>query len=405
MPAKKKTPSKRTNRKPKQSSRKKKIIIWGLKLAAMAIAAGAIFVLFVYLGLFGRLPSEEQLAKVQNNTASEIFSSDHELMGRFFVEQRLTVDNNQVSSFVKNALIATEDSRFFEHNGLDFISLGRVLFRSVFLGDRAQGGGSTISQQLAKNLYPRMRLGFLTLPVGKTKEIFTAARLEDIYSKDDILTLYLNTVPFGEDIYGIEMASRRFFGKHSKELNPAEAATLVGMLAANTAYNPRLHPERSMKRRNIVLRRMKEQEFLSETEYQKWMQSKLILDYHKIDHNSGIAPYFREKIRVQAQKILEEKYGDEYDIYSDGLRIFTTIDASLQKYAEQAVDQQMQRLQGEFDRHWKGRDPWEKHPNIYLNALRHSKRYKLLDDAGWKEEKIFKTHGSSGVNDYLYRFG
>jgi len=390
MPAKKKTASKRTNRKSEQSSHKKKFVIWGLKLIAMAIAAGAIFVLFVYLGLFGRLPSVEQLAKVQNNTASEVFSSDHELMGRFFVEQRLTVDNNQVSSFVKDALIATEDSRFFEHNGLDFISLGRVLFRSVFLGDRAQGGGSTISQQLAKNLYPRMRLGFLTLPVGKTKEIFTAARLEDIYSKDDILTLYLNTVPFGEDIYGIEMASRRFFGKHSKELNPAEAATLVGMLAANTAYNPRLHPERSVKRRNIVLRRMKEQEFLSETEYQKWKQSKLVLDYHRIDHNSGIAPFFREKIRVQAQKILEEKYGDEYDIYSDGLRIFTTIDASLQKYAEQAVDQQMQRLQGEFDRHWKGRDPWDKNPNIYLNALRHSKRYKLLDDAGWKEEKIFK---------------
>nr|WP_321406058.1 transglycosylase domain-containing protein [uncultured Carboxylicivirga sp.] len=391
MPAKKNTPRKRsTNKKTKQSSSKKKIILLSLKLFVMALAVGSLFVLFVYLGIFGRLPSSEQLAKIQNNTASEVFSIDHELMGRYYVEQRLTVDNNQVSPNVKNALIATEDSRFFEHNGLDFISLGRVLFRSVFLGDRAQGGGSTISQQLAKNLYPRKRLGFLTLPVGKTKEIFTAARLEDTYSKDDILTLYLNTVPFGEDIFGIEMAARRFFGKQSKQLNPAEAATLVGMLAANTAYNPRLHPERSVQRRNIVLKRMNEQNFLSDTEYQKWKQSKMVLNYHRIDHNTGIAPYFREKIRVQAQKILEEKYGDKYDIYADGLRIFTTIDATLQEYAEQAVDQQMERLQGEFDRHWKNRDPLEKHPNIYLDALRNSKRYKLMEDAGWKEEKIFK---------------
>nr|WP_321453668.1 transglycosylase domain-containing protein [uncultured Carboxylicivirga sp.] len=402
MPVKKNTPKKRTaSKKSKTNNRKKKLILWGLKITGIAIGAGALFVLFVYLGLFGRLPSMEQLAKVQNNTASEVFSVDHQLMGRYFVEQRLTVDNNQVSQNVKNALIATEDSRFFEHNGLDFISFGRVLFRSVFLGDRAQGGGSTISQQLAKNLYPRMRLGFLTLPVGKTKEIFTAARLEDIYSKDDILTLYLNTVPFGEDIYGIEMASRRFFGKHSKELNPAEAATLVGMLAANTAYNPRLHPERSVKRRNIVLRRMNEQGFLKDTEYQKWKQSKLVLHYHRIDHNSGIAPYFRERIRVEAQKILEEKYGDQYDIYSDGLRIFTTINSTLQEYAEQAVHQQMERLQGEFERHWKNRDPWEKHPNIYIDAVRNSHRYKVLEDAGWKEEKIFK-HMEQPVSMTIY---
>lgn len=230
----------------------------------------------------------------------------------------------------------------------------------------------------------------MTLPVGKTREIFTAARLENVYSKDDILTLYLNTVPFGEDIYGIEMASRRFFGKRSKHLNPAEAATLVGMLAANTAYNPRINPERSTKRRNVVLRRMKEQGFLSDTECQKWQQGKTVLNYRRIDHNTGIAPYFREKIRIQAQEILEDKYGDEYDIYSDGLKIFTTINATLQDYAENAVSQQMSRLQGEFERHWKGRSPWAKKPGVYLDALRRSDRYKKLEAAGWNEEKIFK---------------
>ncbi len=395
MPQKKKPTTKRkpTGKKKlsnKKSSWKKKLLIFCFKAGAAGLAVFALFVLFVYLGLFGRLPSEAELAKIQNHTASEVFTADNQLMGRFFVEHRLTIDNSEVSEHVKNALVATEDSRFFEHNGLDFISLGRVVVRTVIFGDKAQGGGSTISQQLAKNLYPRMRLGFMTLPVGKTKEIFTAARLEAIYSKEDILTLYLNTVPFGEDIFGIEVASRRFFGKKSKSLNPAEAATLVGMLAANTAYNPRVNPERSIKRRNIVLKRMKEQGVLSDAEYQKWQQSKIILRYYKIDHNTGIAPYFREKIRVKAQKILENEYGDEYDIYSDGLKIFTSIDSRLQDYAELAVDKQMTRLQGEFERHWKGRDPWEKHPQVYLDALRKSKRYKKLSAAGWNEEKIFK---------------
>ncbi|MCU4174454.1 penicillin-binding protein 1A [Carboxylicivirga sp. N1Y90] len=386
----KRKPARKKSTKQSGSTWKKKLFILSLKAAVAGIAVFAIFVFFVYLGLFGRLPSNAELAKIQNHTASEVFSSDKQLMGRYFVEHRLTIDNGEVSKHVVNALVATEDSRFFEHNGLDFISLGRVMVRTIIFRDKAQGGGSTISQQLAKNLYPRMRLGFMTLPVGKVKEIFTAARLETLYSKEDILTLYLNTVPYGEDIFGIEMASRRFFGKKSKRLDPAEAATLVGMLAANTAYSPRINPERSLKRRNVVLKRMKEQGFLSDTEYKKWQQSKIVLRYKKIDHNTGIAPYFREKIRVKAQKILEDEYGDEYDIYSDGLRIYTSIDSRLQNYAELAVDQQMTRLQGEFDRHWKGRDPWEKHPNIYIDALRKSKRYTKLAAAGWNEEKIFK---------------
>ncbi|WP_439182987.1 penicillin-binding protein 1A [Carboxylicivirga taeanensis] len=401
MVAKKKYPTKKQTSKrqatrngknaPKKKSFKKRLFILGLKAASLGLTALAIFCLFVYLGLFGSLPSENELLKIQNHSASEVYSIDEQLMGRFFVEQRLTIDNEDISPYVQEALVATEDSRFFEHNGLDLISLGRVIVRTIIFGDRAQGGGSTISQQLAKNLYPRINLGFLTLPVGKTKEIYTAARLEQVYTKEEILTLYLNTVPFGEDIYGIEMASQRFFGKKSRELNPAEAATLVGMLAANTAYNPRLNPERSLQRRNVVLKRMQEHGSISGNEYLKWSQSKIELNYRRIDHNTGIAPYFREKIRIQAQEILEKKYGVEYDIYSDGLKIFTTIDAQLQEYAELAVAQQMKRLQEEFDRHWKGQSPWSRHPQVYTNALRQSRRYQKMKEAGHSDEEIFKA--------------
>ncbi|MBK3518694.1 penicillin-binding protein 1A [Carboxylicivirga marina] len=397
----KKPSNKRTTTKKKTTSSKKvstqkrsfrkRLFFFFLKAGTLGIAAVFIFCLFVYLGLFGALPSEDELSKIQNHSASEVYSIDEQLMGRYYVEHRLTIDNSQISPYVKEALVATEDSRFFEHNGLDIISLGRVVVRTIIFGDKAQGGGSTISQQLAKNLYPRMRLGFLTLPVGKTKEIFTAARLENIYSKEDILTLYLNTVPYGEDIYGIEIASKRFFGKKSKNLNPAESATLVGMLAANTAYNPRVNPERSIKRRNIVLSRMRDHGTLSENEYLKWKKSKIVLNYKRLDHNTGIAPYFREKIRVKAQNILEDKYGDEYDIYSDGLKIYTSIDAKLQDYAEKAVDQQMTRLQEEFNRHWKGRSPWAKHPQVYTNALRQSRRYQKMKEAGHNDEAIFKA--------------
>jgi len=392
MTSSKKRPSKGRKKVAKQKkSMKRRFLIGALKLGVIGVATAFTFCLFVYLGLFGALPNYDELSKIQNHSASEVFSADGKLMGRYFIEHRLTIDNDQVSKYVKEALVATEDNRFFEHNGLDIISLGRVIVRTIIFRDKAQGGGSTISQQLAKNLYPRMRLGFLTLPVGKIKEIFTAARLEKIYSKEDILVLYLNTVPFGEDIYGIEVASLRFFGKKSRDLNPAEAATLVGMLAANTAYNPRLNPERSMKRRNIVLRRMKGQKVISENEYIKWKQSKINLKYKRIDHNTGIAPYLREKIRVKAQDILEEEYGDEYDIYSDGLRIYTTINATLQDYAERAVDQQMKRLQGEFDRHWKGRSAWSKNPQVFTNAVRNSRRYKKMKDAGASDEHIFKA--------------
>ena len=369
---------------------KKNVILWGMKIAGGIVMTMAIFVLLVYLGLFGSLPGQSELSKIKQNTASEIYSVDGKLMGRYYIQNRITIDNKNISKYVKDALVATEDSRFFEHEGVDFISLGRVIVKSILLGDRSQGGGSTISQQLAKNLYPRKHLGFLTLPVGKVKEIFIASRLEDIYTKEEILTLYLNTVPFGENIYGIETAAHRFFGKGSKYLNPAESATLIGMLAANTRYNPHRNPELSRKRRNIVLNRMAEHKAISAAEAKKFKAAPIKLKYHRIDINTGIAPYFRARIKNKIEDILKKKYGDTYNLLTDGLKITTTIDSRLQGYAEYAVHMQMKRLQQEFNNHWKGRDPWDRFPDIYLNALRHSQRYKSLKKHGKSEKETLK---------------
>lgn len=369
---------------------KKTLLIWGIKLFLGALTAMFLFVLFVYLGLFGSLPAYSELSKIKQNTASEVYSSDGKLMGRYYIQNRITIDNKSISRYVKEALIATEDSRFFEHEGIDFVSLGRVIVKSILLGDRSQGGGSTISQQLAKNLYPRKHLGFLTLPVGKVKEIFTASRLEKIYTKEEILTLYLNTVPFGDNVYGIETASERFFSKSSKYLDPAESATLIGMLAANTRYNPHRNPKLSLNRRNIVLDRMAEHGSLTSGEVKKYKSTPIRLHYRKIDRNTGIAPYFREKIRKKTEKILKEKYDNEYNLLTDGLRITTTIDSRLQEYASSAVHMQMKRLQQEFNRHWKGKEPWEAHPDIYIDALKRSERYKRLKKQGKSEKETLK---------------
>ncbi len=368
----------------------------GPAVKALFTLLGSAFLLFVFFiflvwaGFFGALPSVESLEHIRQNTASEVYSLDGKLMGRYFIENRLTIGNKNISPHVLHALVATEDSRFFEHHGIDYISLGRVLVRTILLGERSQGGGSTISEQLARNIYPRKGHSWGSLLVNKTKEAFIAARLEKVYDKEQILTLYLNTVPFGEDIYGIETASQRFFSKPAGALNPAEAATLVGMLAANTAYNPRLHPERNKKRRNVVLRRMEEHGFLSAEEMRKWQKSPLVLHYRRIDRNAGIAPYFRDMARLEAEKILKEKYGDTVNILTGGLKIYTTIHSVLQRSAEQAVRSHMKVLQKEFDRHWQGRTPWPDSSGLFMRAVRNSSRYKYWLEKGLTEKAILQ---------------
>ena len=367
---------------------KKKLFKWAVKGIIFGIGFFALMILLVFLGLFGHLPSVKELKHIDNNTASVVYSADGVIMGGYYTQNRLTTADKDIAQYVKDALIATEDSRFFEHKGFDFISLGRVVVKSIFLFDRSQGGGSTISQQLAKNLYPRKNYGIFSLIINKIREVIIANRIEKALTKEEILTLYLNTVPFGEDVYGIEAASQRFFSKKARSLNPAESATLIGMLAANTAFNPRLNPEKSLTRRNVVLSRMHAHKALNDAELEKWKQTPIELKYNRIDQNTGLAPYFREKIRVKVEEILKQNYGDLYYLYTDGLRIHTTIDSRLQKYAETATVQHMTRLQKEFNDHWKHKEPWASKPSILQDAIKQSHRYRTMKENGYSEKEI-----------------
>lgn len=380
--------NKKDNKKAKREFWKTSLI-WSVKIGLFAGLVSIIFVSLVYAGLFGKIPSYAEIKSIKNQTASIVYSSDNKMIGKYYLQNRLSINNENISPHIKQALIATEDSRFFEHEGLDYVSLGRVIVKSLLLRDTRQGGGSTISQQLAKNLFPRTKLGFLTLPVGKIKEIFVASRLEKSYSKDEILALYLNTVPFGEDIYGIEVASNRFFNKTSKQLSVSEAATLVGMLAANTAYNPRLHPERSQKRRNIVLKRMTDNNYITPDEAEKLSAQPIKISYNRMDRSGGAAPYFLEKVRQESVGILKKNYGDAYDIYTQGLRIYTTINYDLQNYANDAVNQHLAYLQKIFDEHWKNQQPWDSNPEFFNEKVRQLSRYKALEKKGLDDKKIF----------------
>ncbi|MCL2074514.1 MAG: transglycosylase domain-containing protein [Marinilabiliaceae bacterium] len=368
----------------------KKITIWAFKVILFFIAFVIVFIGLVYVGMFGKIPSETELKKIKTHSATAVYSSNGTMIGKFYIENRLTINNKDISQNVSNALVATEDSRFFEHKGVDIISTGRVFVRTLLFGDKKQGGGSTISQQLAKNLFRRKSHGFLTSPVNKTREIIIAGKLESIFSKEEILGLYLNTVPFGENIYGIEVAANRFFGKSSSALTVPEAATLIGMLAANTAYNPRINPERSLQRRNLVIDRMCKNGSISLEEAENFKETPLKLNYSRVDLYFGPAPYFMEQVRSEAEKILKEKYGTQYDILTDGLKIHTTLDATLQSFAVNALRTHMKYLQKTFDDHWGKQDPWHDNQAIFKNALQKTERYKSLKTKGLSEEDIIK---------------
>lgn len=352
---------------------------------------GAVFFLAVSTGFFGEIPSKRKLKKLENDTASEIFSADSVLLGKYYIYDRTNVDFNDISPYVIQALIATEDVRFYKHSGVDYRSLGRVFIKSLLMKEERSGGGSTISQQLAKNLFPRKSYGRITIPVSKLKEILIARRLESVYSKDEILTLYLNTVPFGENAYGIEAAAERFFNKNPDQLKLEEAAVLVGMLKANTTYNPRRNPETSRKRRNVVLDQMAKYEFISTDEAANAKELPLVLNYRKVNQDDGMATYFREHLRIYLQSILNginKKDGTPYNLYTDGLKIYTTLDSKMQKYAEEAVNKHMAALQRSFNTHWKNRRPWDGNQKILTNAIYNSHRYKRLKEEELSEKEI-----------------
>jgi penicillin-binding protein 1A len=363
--------------------------------AALGICAGALVLsLIFFVFVLSQTPSKREVALIKNAVASEVYSADSVLLGRYFIQDRTEVKYENISPELIRALIATEDIRFFHHHGIDFRSLGRVLVKTLLLQDESSGGGSTITQQLAKNLFPRKSYWFASLPVNKFREAIIALRLEQIYSKKEILALYLNTIPFADNTYGIQAAAKRFFSTTAKDLTLPQAGVLVGMLKATYYYNPRLFPERARARRNVVFGQMQRYGYLSSSGADHLKRTALALDYQRTTFHEGLAPYFREHVKAELMEWCashKKPDGTPYNLYTDGLKIYTTLDARLQQYAEQAVARQMSQLQDVFFDHWGKQKPWDGHEEIVMDGVRRSRRYKNLKDQGLSEEEIMKV--------------
>jgi len=359
---------------------------------------GFYFLLFlvvgVWIGLFGRLPSTNELKNIETANSTEIYTADSVLIGKFFIENRTTISIDNISPHIINALIAVEDKRFLEHSGIDLQSWFRVGYG--LLAREELGGGSTLTQQLAKNLYPRKKYWVpgVSLVINKLRENFISVRLERIYTKQELLNLYLNTVPFGGDVFGINVASRQYFNKKPKDLSVDQAATLVGMLKGTTLYNPVRNPQNAQKRRNVVLVQMVKNGHLTQEEYDKLKDKPVGAKRYNVDsNNEGMGTYFREYLRTDVMPKLLEKYKkddeEKYNLYTDGLKIYTTLHSKMQQYAEEAVQKHMQDLQKQFDQHWKNykkEKPWGDDKWI-LEWVKRSNRWETYKEAGLNEEQ------------------
>jgi len=369
----------------------KRVLIWGLKLSLFGLFLLLILFALVYIGTFGQLPDSNTLIKIKEPVASEVYSKDNKLLGRYYTENRSNVNYKEISPNMVNALIATEDNRFYEHRGIDEWALLRVVVKTFLLTDHSSGGGSTLSQQIVKNIFGRKNYGPLTLPVSKIRESIIAYRLERLYTKEQILTLYLNTVPFGENTFGIELAAERFFSVRPNKLTVAQAATLVGMLKANNYYNPRTNPERSIQRRNTVISQMAKYKYITPEQAKRYSSEPLGLKYNYLVYNTGPGAYFRELIRPQLEEWCSENTkadGTPYNLYTDGLKIVTTIDYRMQRCAEMAQQEKMKELQSTFEKHWDGKDPWGKNNSVVLRAMKRSDRYRKMKEAGRSAAEI-----------------
>ncbi|MBK6264309.1 transglycosylase domain-containing protein [Marivirga sp. S37H4] len=375
----------------KKNQRLKNTIFKYLALTALCLFLLTIgFLWSIKAGLFGPLPDHESLAKVHNPQATRIVDETNENLGYLYRFYRSNVTYDDLPQHLIDALITTEDARFYEHSGVDYRSLGRVLFKTVLLQDRSAGGGSTITQQLVKNLYPRDYDNKFEILVIKIKEIFIAQKLEKIYSKNDILTLYLNTVSFPDNTFGIHAASKTFFNKAVKDLSLTESAVLVGSLKATYSYNPRVFPEASKLRRNVVLSQMKNYGKLDTELFEETILTDIELEYRSVKPSEGVAPYFREQVRKQLTKWAEDyakEKGETIDIYSDGLIIHTTLNKKLQMMAEASMKEHMAVLQKAFENNWGNSPPWKKQA-IYNAIVQKTDFYKQLVREGKSEAEI-----------------
>ncbi|MCL2416851.1 MAG: transglycosylase domain-containing protein [Bacteroidales bacterium] len=363
----------------------------------------SVIMLFVgiSLGWFGFMPTFEELENPRTNLATEIISSDGVVLGTFFIENRVNVDYSQLSPYLIQALVATEDERFHQHSGIDARALMRVVVRTVMLQQGGQGGGSTISQQLAKNLFPREHRNTLGLVMQKFREWVIAVRLERSYTKEEIIAMYFNTVDFGNNSFGVQTAANTYFGVNQENLKVEEAALLVGILQAPSFFSPVRHPERATRRRDVVLGQMLRAGYLTREEHDSIRQVPLDMSrFRQQDHRAGLAPYFREFLRMYVRDWIANNPrpdGTRHNLYRDGLRIYTTIDSRMQRYAEEAVAEHLSNnLQPAFFRQLRHlRNPpfsnnisSDDARRIVTQSMRRSDRYRQMRRAGASNSEI-----------------
>ena len=353
-----------------------------------------LIILLVNIGLFGDLPKVDELLNPKNNLATIVYSGDMKILGKYYSENRVNVNFSELDSDIVKALIATEDARFYEHSGVDAKAIGRAM--TGFARGGNQGGGSTISQQLAKMMFPRENLSKIELAVRKVKEWIIASKLEKLYTKEEILSLYLNKFDFLNLAVGIKSAAQIYFNRAQDSLNMEQAAMLVGM-AKNPAYfNPIRFPERTLQRRNVVMSQMLKYGYLSEQKFDSLKALPLDLSFRPENHNDGLATYFREYLRdnfmdAWCKKHINPETGKPYNIYKDGLKIYTTIDSRMQEHAELAVKAHMTELQRSFSKEClnKKNAPFAWNVNkkeiddIMMASMKRSDRYRKM-----KEDKI-----------------
>jgi len=360
------------------------------RLFAGGMIAFLLMILLANLGLFGKMPSLQELENPSILQASEVYAQDGTLMGKYYTERgnRSNVKYRDLSRYAIDALIATEDERFYSHSGIDFKSTLRAV---VTLG--SEGGGSTITQQLAKALLAQGSRNKAWRVVEKLKEWIIAVKLERNFTKEEIITLYLNVVPFGNNLYGIRNASRTFFQKEPDRLQIEEAALLVGMLKGNTLYNPVRNPKAALDRRNVVIGQMEVNGKISAEEAKTVKATPIQLNYRKMDENTGYAPYFREILKEEIKEALKDLTrpdGEPYNIYNDGLKIYTTINVQMQQYAEEAMAQHMAMLQKNVNNRAsvKSGKIWQGKESILERAMKESDRWRNLEEEGLSEEEI-----------------
>lgn len=358
-----------------------------------------LFFFCVATGIFGTMPSFDELENPRTNLATEIISCDGKILGSYYVENRSNVRYSELSHYMPEALISIEDERFTDHSGIDEKALFRVAF-GVLTG-RKKGGGSTITQQLAKNLFPRgENLSTPKLVLRKFQEWITATKLEHNYSKEEIIAMYLNTVSFGHNAFGIRSAAKTFFDKSPKDMNVEECALMAGVVNAPTRFSPVRNPERSIARRNLVLSKMAENGYITQAECDSISLIPIDMTHFNVmDHNTGQATYFREFLRGQLNdwaKNTTRADGQPYNIYRDGLKIYTTIDSRMQHYAEEAVKEFMgKELQPMFYSHWKGQKnaPFsnltaDEIDHILETSMKRTDRYRSLKNSGMCMDSI-----------------